>query len=148
MFQPTLMLITQWLSNIENWAQCKIHGMILIKSYFQKQTWMDFAKGQVKIRWLSAAKNSFIGCIRLKLFWIKKLESHQVILYAGTTWTSDELRPITHCFKVMLENSGWINETNKNMRKMLNNSKWILNNWELSLISSITLLEKQNYPAL
>lgn len=40
---------------------------------------MDFAKGQVKIRWLSVAKNSLIGCIKVETILDEKtFDSHQL----------------------------------------------------------------------
>lgn len=39
---------------------------------------MDFAKGQVKIRWLSVAKNSLIGCTKVETILDEKTsDSHQ-----------------------------------------------------------------------
>lgn len=83
--------------------------MILIKSYFQKQTWMDFAKGQVKIRRVSVAKILFIRCTYVDTILDEKTsDSHEVsfILYVGTPWTSGELRPkayyvLRYCYKTM-----------------------------------------------
>lgn len=40
---------------------------------------MDFAKGQVKIRWLSVAKNSLIGCMKVETLLDEKTsDSHRV----------------------------------------------------------------------
>lgn len=124
--------------------------MILIKSYFQKQIGMDFAKGQVKSRCLCCKDFTYLVHLGWCYFGWKNSSlpigsAHFICRNTQNfRWTQTHS---TLCFKVMLQNGEEINDTNQNMRKRLRESQSTLNNCELLLIS-VTLVEKQKYPFL